>query len=152
MGRSCLVTPLRGCVWTRKVGKGESVVDQGRHPGRGGQETRSGPPACSGEASGGWASRAVLPAARLPCGPEQLLCLSGQYSYLHPRVIEITHPFLGFRAWWGGVELVGRGLPQCPASSLSSSPFLCLSSQRQACHLTILGSEEEPLLDQYLLR
>lgn len=52
--------------------------------------------------------RAVLPAVRLLCGPEQLLCLSGQYSYLHPRVIEITHPFPWLQglvgvgwSWWG---------------------------------------------------
>lgn len=30
MGGSCLVAPLRGHIWTRKVGKGESVVAQGR--------------------------------------------------------------------------------------------------------------------------
>lgn len=116
--------------WNRNVGKGQSVVDQGRCPGRAGQEPCSGPPACSGEGA---------------CGLEQPPCHSGPCSHLRPCALRSCVPSLGSRALLG-VGWNSTGGETCHmflSSSLSLSPSLCLPSQRQACHLTISGSEED---------
>lgn len=66
------------------------------------------------------------PLARLLCGLEQLLCLPGQCSYLHPRVTEITQPFLWLKGLGGGgVELhSGKSLATLPLPAANALPHV----------------------------
>lgn len=116
---SCAVAPLRGHVWARKVGEGESWVTKG------GVLAEVGGDLCRPTMAG---SQEVRPGAgvRWPG--------SGVHG------LEVTYPSLGSWALAGGVQLRGETCPEAGSSSL----LLSLPSlPRQACHLTTSGSEGE---------